>query len=229
MSNHPDTDLTTAPTQQGPVGLAKLLKGLLILNIVLFIIDAVISFNEIRLIQSLSSLSENELAEQILNYQTQFSTYDSLNTLIYIITSVLILTWLYQAKAQSLRLGAQDTRFTPFSSIIWYFVPIACLWKPFQAMKELYRSSVNPQNWQNTASSGWINVWWLFYLLPLAGIVPLWPTLKTMVINPDVLTFKDVINLDQYLIFCSLLNIICLVALTILVHKISSAQTIEKV
>ena len=33
--------------------------------------------------------------------------------------------------------------FTPGTSVLWYFIPIANLWKPYQAMKEIFIKSHN--------------------------------------------------------------------------------------
>src|SRR5437868_6687462 len=56
--------------------------------------------------------------------------------LVFIITGVLFLRWIHRANRNARALGAQGMRFTPGWAVGWYFIPIASLWKPYQAMKE---------------------------------------------------------------------------------------------
>jgi len=43
----------------------------------------------------------------------------------------------------------------------WYFVPVANLWKPYQAMKEIWKASSDPENWQDRPVSPLLPWWWL--------------------------------------------------------------------
>ena len=44
-------------------------------------------------------------------------------------------------------------------------IPIANLWKPYQAMKEIWKTSSNPQAWNNQAVS-WLLPWgWFFWIV----------------------------------------------------------------
>jgi len=83
---------------------------------------------------------------------------------IYITAGIFVLRWLYKAKQAVLQQGAQNTRFSPAWSIGWYFIPIANLWKPYQAMKELWKTSANPQQWANQTTPGLLGWWWFLWL-----------------------------------------------------------------
>lgn len=67
---------------------------------------------------------------------------------LFIVSGFLILKWIYQANQNVRFLGAKNMEFTPGWSIGFYFIPILALWKPYQAMKEIWKASHNPQNWQ---------------------------------------------------------------------------------
>ena len=62
-------------------------------------------------------------------------------------------------------LGSPGLRFTPGWAVGWYFVPIANLWKPYQAMKEIWRASKNPGNWQAETTSGFLGWWWFWWII----------------------------------------------------------------
>ena len=66
--------------------------------------------------------------------------------LIYLISGVLILMWIYRANHNARALGAANMDFTPGWSVGWYFIPIANLWKPYQAMKEIWKASASPSS-----------------------------------------------------------------------------------
>lgn len=51
--------------------------------------------------------------------------------IIFVVSGILILKWIYRANYNSRQLGATGMVFTPGWSIYWYFIPIASLWKPY--------------------------------------------------------------------------------------------------
>ena len=82
-----------------------------------------------------------------------------------IISGILILMWIYRANYNARQLGASDMSFTPGWSIGWYFIPIANLWKPYQAMKEIWKASSSPQNWSGQSVSSLLPWWWFFWII----------------------------------------------------------------
>ncbi len=84
---------------------------------------------------------------------------------IFIVSGFLILRWIYRANYNARQLGAKDMKFTPGKSIGWYFIPIFTLWKPYQAMKEIWKASNEPNDWSNTEASSVLPVWWFFWLV----------------------------------------------------------------
>ena len=49
-------------------------------------------------------------------------------------------------------------------NIGYYFIPFLNLYKPFRAMKEIWKISENPVNWKNNNSSTLLNWWWALWL-----------------------------------------------------------------
>ena len=58
-------------------------------------------------------------------------------------TGIVFLMWIHRANRNARGLGAEGMTFTPGWSVGWYFIPIANLWKPFQAMKEIWQASAD--------------------------------------------------------------------------------------
>jgi hypothetical protein len=84
---------------------------------------------------------------------------------IFIVSGILILNWIYRANYNARQLGAEHMRFTPGWSIGWYFIPIACFWKPYQAMKEIWQASSHPQMWASRPVSALLPCWWVFWIV----------------------------------------------------------------
>lgn len=83
---------------------------------------------------------------------------------VFIVSGILILKWIYQANQNARQLGAKDMAFSPGWSIGFYFIPIVSLWKPYQAMKEIWQASQNPSNWSAEKVSSILGIWWFFWI-----------------------------------------------------------------
>jgi Domain of unknown function (DUF4328) len=85
--------------------------------------------------------------------------------LVEIVTLIVIFAmWIYRANYNARQLGAAGMEFTPGWSVGWYFVPIANLWKPYQAMKEIWKASASPLHWNDHPRGEILPWWWGFFL-----------------------------------------------------------------
>ena len=84
-------------------------------------------------------------------------------------TDVLVLMWIHRANHNARRLGATNMNFTPGWARGWYFIPIAWFWKPYQAMKEVWKASFNPARWWEDDVSWLLPVWWALWLMTFFG------------------------------------------------------------
>jgi hypothetical protein len=81
------------------------------------------------------------------------------------VSGFLILRWIHRINWNARALGAENMQFTPGWSIGWYFVPIANFWKPYQAMKEIWKASANPKEWESQAVPGTLGLWWTLWIV----------------------------------------------------------------
>ena len=95
-------------------------------------------------------------------------------------TAILVLSWIYRANYNARQLGASDMEFTPGWAVGWYFVPIAWFWKPYQALKEVWRASANPSDWRNEGGSRLLVWWWALWLLPWGLLLVSWGATQGM-------------------------------------------------
>lgn len=77
---------------------------------------------------------------------------------------VFVAMWIYRAHA-NLRAADIETEFSPGWAVGWYFVPIANLFKPFQAMRELWNASHMAPTDFGSDAPGDVKVWWGFFIV----------------------------------------------------------------
>lgn len=86
-------------------------------------------------------------------------------SLLFIVSGILFLVWVYRANRNVHALGALELQFTPGWAVGWFFVPIANIWKPHQVMKEICKASKNPPLWAAQKSDSIVDLWWALVLL----------------------------------------------------------------
>lgn len=82
-----------------------------------------------------------------------------------LVGAIVFLVWLYRAVGNARALGATDMMVTPGWAIGWYFVPLANLFMPYATMRELWKASARPRDWQLADAPVTIILWWIFWVL----------------------------------------------------------------
>lgn len=151
-----------------PTGLTKWTKWFLYAQVVVAVLALISNVLEYQLLtyfqnglytspeQAMAAGEENDARQGIVRI---------IQIVIFIVSGILILKWIYRANYNARQLGASGMAFTPGWSIGWYFLPIANLWKPYQAMKELWKASSNPQDWNTQSVSSLLPWWWFFWIV----------------------------------------------------------------
>jgi hypothetical protein len=90
---------------------------------------------------------------------------------------VLFCVWIRRANQNASALGARGMEFTPGWAAGWFFVPIANLFKPYQAMREIYQASdpdrddesdeaaLHSLHWSNEPAPTQMKLWWGTWIL----------------------------------------------------------------
>ena len=89
--------------------------------------------------------------------------------IVLILSFVFVGRWIYFSNKNLRAFGAVGLSFRPGWAVGWYFIPIANLWKPYQAMKEIWQASSDPLDWSRQQTPGLMPVWWALWLI--AGVV----------------------------------------------------------
>ena len=104
-------------------------------------------------------------ATAFLESQTGEMTFGVTWVLIFGACAFAALRWIYLANANAHALGAEGMQFTPGWAVGWYFVPIASLWKPYQAMKEIWQASAAGTDWRGVRVPRLLPWWWACWLI----------------------------------------------------------------
>jgi hypothetical protein len=83
---------------------------------------------------------------------------------IFIASVIIIARWIHRAHANIVNTG-QRLETTPGWAVGWFFVPLANLFKPFQAMRELWNASHLAGDYFNQESDPLLRYWWGFWIV----------------------------------------------------------------
>jgi hypothetical protein len=142
-----------------PTQLTRILQFLLV---ALLVIDVVAFFSDIAQYQLLqSALTEDQANANDARQHVIGIAY----IVVYALTAVTFGRWIYCANKNARALGAVGMQFSPGWSVGWYFIPILSLWKPYQAMKEIWQASSALEYWQGSAAAPILGWWWFAYVV----------------------------------------------------------------
>lgn len=84
---------------------------------------------------------------------------------VYIGSIIAVGMWIHRAHANLHAAGIEGLQFSPGWAIGWYFVPIALLFKPFQAMRELWNQSHQTADSFSAPAPGTLSAWWGLWIV----------------------------------------------------------------
>ena len=139
-------------------GRARTVALWLLISIVVDIVTIALFAFDLSMLARLDTLTQAEIAAwdstRVIGYLT---------VLFNLVVVVIVCFWIYRASANahSLRKGLQTP---PPWAVGWYFIPFANLFKPFGAMREIWRVSLRREG-EVTPYDGVLSGWWTFWIL----------------------------------------------------------------
>lgn len=142
-----------------------------------------------------------------------------LQTLIMLASYIVIGMWIYRMcwNAHSLA-GTRQMTVTPRWSVLWYFIPFANLWKPFAAMREIWKASVSPQDAEKGRTHPALVLWWVLWLA--VGVLS-WAAIRTGV---SVINTQDEIDNNIAMIASDGANIVLHLVFLFVVRRLYRVQ-----
>jgi hypothetical protein len=128
-----------------------------------------------------------------------------------LVTAFFVLKWIYRVNMNAHTLATGLTIRPPWA-VGWFFVPIAFLFKPYQAMKETWAASTNPGSWAAQPTPGLLNAWWALFLISnfagnISGQLSFRATNLGMVVVSDwAAAFGSALGLPLNLVFIAMVR-----------------------
>lgn len=85
-------------------------------------------------------------------------------SLITVVTTAIFAMWIYRAAANVEAAAVSGFDYTPGWAVGWYFIPIANLFKPFQAMRQIWNASHGASGGQLDLGHGLLTAWWTAWI-----------------------------------------------------------------
>ncbi len=73
---------------------------------------------------------------------------------------ILFLVWFHRANANVRAMGADGLTGSPGLSVAWFFIPIAFLFMPFVVVRDTWKASASPRDWQGQPTEPLPGFWW---------------------------------------------------------------------
>jgi len=88
------------------------------------------------------------------------------SAIIFVVAGILILRWIFLVGRNAARLAGTQMHYSPTAAVGWYFIPVANLWKPYQAMKEIWTTSASCGGRRESLKPPfYLNAWWSLWLM----------------------------------------------------------------
>jgi len=149
-------------------GMTKAVQIFLILGIILSAISILSSISQYSLLGKIERGdfgSEQEMMNTAAANDAREGLIGLAQIGLYTVTVIIAAFWINRASHNARSLGAKGMTFTPGWAVGWHFVPIANLWKPYEAMKEIWQCSQSPLNWQSQPINALLPIWWTFWIV----------------------------------------------------------------
>ena len=92
------------------------------------------------------------------------ATLAMVRMLVFLVAGIVVLRWVYVANANARALGADDLPGSPALAVAWFFIPLLHLVMPFTTIRDMWKASAGPRDWQAAPSSPVIGLWWAFWI-----------------------------------------------------------------
>lgn len=121
--------------------------------------------------ETLQYLLANVIEPWLLDVEGSLSTFISA---LGFIATVIMWIWFYKANKNIHAFGAREIT-SPTMTLIWWFIPILNLWKPYKVAVEINNASnprialSNGNEWKKLQSPEVIKLWWILQILAIIG------------------------------------------------------------
>lgn len=152
--------------------IARLLGPLILVSILVAVLSIASDLSEISLLEKFQSGSiadSSEMDRLAASNDNRQAVISYVELSVFATTLVSFFVWLNQSNKLARAAGAQGLRFSPGWTVGYFFIPIINLWKPYQAVADIWKASKNPKGMGAAATGDIVVIWWIFFLVSSAA------------------------------------------------------------
>jgi hypothetical protein len=130
-------------------------------------LNAISSHTQVMLLERVANSPAGSVSRyELLCNDSRVQGWAIIFLLTFLAFLVFFLLWKYRAYKNLKALGAREIRMSPGGSVGWYFCPVLHLWKPCQAMNDIWQGSdaatIRPGR---SISGGLVGLWWTVFIV----------------------------------------------------------------
>ncbi len=137
---------------------AKIVKAILVAGLAMVI---AVLIGEVAELQGLINLENADLS----NAEGLYASVLLLSLVVLVATYVIFGMWIYRAAANIVSAAVPGFDYTPGWAVGWYFVPIANLFKPFGAMRQIWNASHGNESGDLDRGNPLLAFWWGLWII----------------------------------------------------------------
>ena len=224
------SDFTPLNELRGGVVYKIAILGLM-LQVLLSLITIISCSMQIGFLQNVQSgyyQSELEINQAASANDMRHGSIGMAEVSVFVLSGIFILMWIYKAHKNAIEYGL-NKEFTAGWAVGSFFVPIINLFRPFQAMVELYTCSASPSNWKSSSSSNYsesmasspklIRLWWALWIISFL--------LRRMVVKWAPEGLDELLNYKYFEIGDSVFDIILTIVFIVIIKRIYKNQRLN--
>lgn len=190
-------------------------------QIIILLLALISNINEFQELNNISNgLYENDLQKTSLQnkifLELKKNTFTVLGSTVF--SLIIFLSWFYFAILNIRKLCARNINFFSDGSFLSFF-PILISLNSYEAMIDLWKTSNNPQNWQNEITPTSLSYWWI---LKIVNDILILFSISSY--NSPNSTFNDMLLVNLVNIFLVFIEIVMFIILITFVKEITSKQ-----
>jgi len=153
------------PAYARPTRLSRWLIFFLVLNLFAAAVAVVTGFlARLPLVQLRRGNASDAIISAVLETEFRHNLVSAIHGVLGIMVAVLFLTWVYRVACNAHALAIKPMRFTPGAAVGWYFAPVFNLFRPYQAMFEIWSVSADPEAPYRRRRTDALTLWWFLWL-----------------------------------------------------------------
>lgn len=153
-----------------PTSLYKWSKILIIISIGMHVVAVASGFMEYQFLTKILDGTYRYINSEELYFLAESNDFREMivgiiQVLLFIIQGIVILMWIYRVNKNLHAFGVKEMNYTPGWAVGWYFIPLLSLWKPYQAMKEIFIKSEGLTDHPKKNQRYLLPTWWALWII----------------------------------------------------------------